>query len=187
MGALLELKSTDIEILLAEHFGYRANIVVPNVWWGWGLRHEADMIVLRPSGFVDEVEIKTSWQDLKADGEKRWDHWESGLVSRVWFAAPQLLAERALTMLDPRYGIKSVWRRYRHYDRATGREVDGPGSNSNEYVYTSVVTLRAARLNPRRRKPTEAQTLKLASLGAMRIWDLKKALRRMVQEKEGQQ
>ena len=54
------LTAQDIERLVAAHFDHRANLIVPNVSWGWGLAYEADMVVVRPSGYAMEIEIKQS-------------------------------------------------------------------------------------------------------------------------------
>jgi hypothetical protein len=54
----------EIQKALALHFDYRANVVVPNCGFpGW----EADLVVLRPSGWLEEVEVKVSIADLKRD------------------------------------------------------------------------------------------------------------------------
>jgi len=40
------MTSQHVEIAVAKHFGYRQNLIVPNVHWGLGLAYEADMAEL---------------------------------------------------------------------------------------------------------------------------------------------
>jgi len=63
------MTSKEIEILVADYFNYRANLIVPNVSWGLGV-HECDILVLTKAGYAWEVEIKTSVADVKADLKK---------------------------------------------------------------------------------------------------------------------
>jgi hypothetical protein len=87
----MRVTSQDIEIAVADYFDYRRNLVVPNVSWGLGLLYEADMVVLRPSGFAVEVEIKVTASDIKADLKKKHQH-NSLLFRELWFAVPEHLA-----------------------------------------------------------------------------------------------
>ena len=64
--------AAEIEVVVAQYFDPRRNVIVPNVWWGWGLRHECDLVVMTKTGYAYEVEIKVSRSDLKADLKKRW-------------------------------------------------------------------------------------------------------------------
>ena len=159
---LPRLTAQDIEISVALHFGHRVNLIVPNVSWGWGLRHEADMIVLRPSGLCDEVEIKTTAADIRADLGKPNSHWENRRIARVWFAVPAGLKD--CPDIPAAAGVIAVI-----------RELRQPG----DYGWTDRVEVhRPAKLRTRQdRKPvSDADRIKLAELGAMRIWDLKSAL-----------
>jgi hypothetical protein len=157
----LALTTRDIEIAVARHFNYRANLIVPNVWWGWRLRHEADLLVVRPSGYCDEVEIKVSLSDIKADLKKRWSHWDDNRVLRVWFAVPEHLA--GCEHIPAQAGVLSVSRRPKK---------QGTGWRD------TITVVRPAKLRDKRcrQKISDRDRLKLAELGAMRIWDLKSAL-----------
>lgn len=64
------LHSGNIEHAVAMLFGYRIYDIVPNVYWGWNLRHEADLICVNSNMYVTEVEIKVTAADLKADFKK---------------------------------------------------------------------------------------------------------------------
>ena len=170
------ITTQDIELVVARHFNPRMNLIVPNVWWGWGLRHEADMLVLRPSGYLDEVEIKTTRADIKADLVKRHSHWEDKRIARVWFAVPFDLA--ACDYIPGNAGVLAVKRRVRQTFGSDGlwRWRDW---QKGDAVWTCEVTVvRPAKLRPAatRTKISAEDRLKLAELGAMRIWDLKTAL-----------
>lgn len=166
-----KLTAQDIEIAVAKHFNYRMNLIVPNVSWGWMLHHEADLIVLRPSGYCDEVEIKVTRADIKADAKKLTSHWENRRIARVWFAVPHGLADCA--EIPAAAGILSVMRGT--YDRDyTWR----PWRDGDTTWQDRVTVVRAARLRSKdsRILVSDQQRMKLAELGAMRIWDLKAAL-----------
>lgn len=57
-----------------------------------GLRYEADVVVLRPSGWATEVEIKISASDIRADLRKKHQH-NSDLFRELWFAVPEALRD----------------------------------------------------------------------------------------------
>ncbi len=160
----VSLTARDIEIAVARHFNYRLNIIVPNVSWGllpWG--HEADMIIIRPSGYAEEIEIKISGSDIKADTKKR--HREiraKGLLlppafdilRRLWFAVPEKLKDHPDI---PAYaGILAY--------------------QADEDAYVHIVTARAASINKNARRLTPDEHAKALHLGCMRIWSLKEAL-----------
>jgi hypothetical protein len=173
----MPLTAQDIEIAVAQHFNPRLNLIVPNVSWGWGLCHEADLIVLRPSGYCDEVEIKVTASDIKADLKKPNNHWESRRIARVWFAVPWTLADSP--DIPARAGVLSVMRG-RQAPNSDGQWVWQPWQPGDLAWVDSVTVKRAARLRDRetRRTVTPEQRLKLAELGSIRIWDLKAALAR---------
>ena len=138
---------------VARALNYRQNIIVPNVYWGLGLRYEADLVVLRPSGYAIEIEIKTTAADIKADLLKSIQH-SSNLFRELWFATSDDLSEHP--NIPARAGIFAV----------TLSPI------SHRYV---VKTTRPAKRNLNARRWTPEQRLKLLHLGAMRIWGLKDA------------
>ena len=100
--------------------------------------------------------------DIRADLVKPHGHWENRRIARVWFAVPDSLKD--CEAIPARAGIIAVTR--------TARQ---PG----DYGWTdSVAVVRPAKLRTREdRKPvSEAYRIKLAELGAMRIWCLKSKL-----------
>lgn len=154
----MKITSLDIEIAVAKHFGWRQNVIVPNVHWGLGLHYEADLVVLRPSGWAVEIEIKTTASDIKADLKKRHQH-DSDLFRELWFAVPAGLA--ANPDIPPHAGVLSV------YERSPG--------------LLDVKTVRPAALRKTARKWSPELRAKLLELAAMRTWSLKQHLQRRIE------
>lgn len=71
----------------------RTDIVIPNLSWGL-LNHEADLAIIGKSGYLTEIEIKRSYQDLKKDFEKRVFH-KDDKVSKFYFCLPASIKEKA--------------------------------------------------------------------------------------------
>jgi hypothetical protein len=149
--------STDIELAVANHFGWRQNIIVPNISWGllpWG--REVDILVIRPSGYADEIEIKISAADIKADMKKHHRRLpRHELLKRWWFAVPENLSGHPDIPADA--GILA----YRELEH-------GP----------IIITKRGAPINKQARKLRPDEIEKVLHLGCMRIWSLKEALKR---------
>lgn len=60
------MTANDITYRLSTYFRCYRNLVIPN--YGNGLIYgEGDLVVVRPSGWAEEIEIKVSIQDLKAE------------------------------------------------------------------------------------------------------------------------
>lgn len=150
---LPKLTAQQVEIVVANYFDYRRNLIVPNVYWGLGLHYEADLVVLRPSGWAIEVEIKVSAADIRADLNKRRQH-DSNLFRELYFAVPESLATNP--NIPQHAGILSV---YWHND-----------------AWLKVKKVREAtrRKTATKWKPETRQ--KLCELAAMRIWNLKQHL-----------
>lgn len=147
------LDAVQVELVVARHFNYRQNIIVPNVWWGLGLGYEADMVVLRPSGWAVEVEIKVTAADIRRDLDKRRLAHHSPLFRQLWFAVPEALASNEY--IPQQAGVLAV--------------------TLNRGVYQAT-TQRSAALNKEARQWTELEQMKLLHLGLMRIWGLKEGL-----------
>ena len=137
-----------IELAIARYLDTRINLIVPNVYWGLGLRYEVDLLVLTQSKYAYEIEIKTSISDLKADLKKRHQH-DSNKFKRLYFAMPLELKLKALELIPERAGLFIVH------------------SNSR------VELVKTPKLNPNARKLTELEIQKLYELSAMRVWNLK--------------
>ena len=147
------MKTIDMEVLLASRFNFVQNIIVPNVQWGMGV-HECDLFVLRPSGYAVEIEIKISKADLIKDKDK-WHGHRSNVIRELWFAVPEKL-EPYIEHIPERAGILIA----RECARDTYR----------------LYELRRPIINKIAKKHTDHERAKLARLGAMRIWGLKRKL-----------
>lgn len=157
---------------LAEYFNYLGqNIIVPNVSWGF-FRHtdmEADLLVLRQSGYCEEIEIKISAPDIAADKKKIRHAWgmKSDVPDKIkakWFCVPEELKDHPDI---PDYcGVYYV--------------------TKNENGRPKIIKHRTPKLNPRRRTLTEKERLKLLRLAHIRLWSLR-THPRMEQWKNGNQ
>lgn len=149
----MRLHAGDIEVIVAKYLNPRQNLIVPNVCWGLGL-HEIDLLVLTPSKYAWEIEIKTSLTDLKADKNKRHGHY-SNIIKRLYFAVPEELQEQALRYIPERAGLFVII--------------------GTEYIRL----VRAPKINIQARKFNENEIKKLYELAAMRLWSLKEIIYRL--------
>ena len=145
----------EIELAVANMYGIRTHIIVPNVSWGFEI-HECDLLVVRPTGYMVEVEIKRSRADIKKDGEKRHGHVDRhGRIKELYFAIPESL-EKHKDLIPERAGIIICRRTFEGWLRA---RID-----------------RKAKINKYARKLTDAEKYQLTRLGMMRIWGLKETI-----------
>jgi hypothetical protein len=140
-------RSLGIELAVADWFGYRANLIVPNVSWGLQI-HECDLLVVTKSGYAYEVEIKISKADLKKDLQKRHQH-INGKIKRLYFAIPEKL-KNEVDLIPERAGIIVV------------------------DTYGRCTLFRKAINNSTARRLSDDEKYKVAWLGTMRIWSLKR-------------
>ena len=148
----MPLLCLDIEIAVAKHFGYRQHLIVPNITWGLGFTHELDLLIMTRSGYVTEIEIKTSRADLKRDLLKRHQH-RSQRIQRHFLAVPKALTASALEFFQPPWGILSVCEETRWVT-----EIRGATKNKDS-------------------KPLDAGEINhLYELASMRVWTLKETL-----------
>jgi len=149
---LHKINSRDIEILLSHYFDFRKNIIVPNVSFGLFV-HECDMLVVTPSRYAYEIEIKTSKSDMKADLKKRHGH-HSDKIKKFYFAIPCSLLS-SINLIPDRAGILSVNKRGR------------------------LEQIRPAQ-NQECRKLSDYEYYHLLHLGCMRMWTLKDTIRSLL-------
>lgn len=159
------MTTLEMEYAVMRSMNVRQNLVVPNVSWGMGLRHECDVLVLSKSDYATEIEIKISKGDLLKDKEKRHGH-SHPLISRLFFAVPENLKDVALSEIPEHAGLLVVKKKLNTYYGRT------------EYVVSEV---RGCKRNTKALKWSDDGRLNLARLGAMRILGLKKKL---IQNKE---
>lgn len=104
------ISAVEIEVALAEFLDYRKNIIVPRVERGAGL-HECDLLMLRPTGYATEFEIKISKGDLMKDLKK--DHHKeiNPKIKEFFYALPMNLVSTALSVLPKSVGVIGVIRK----------------------------------------------------------------------------
>lgn len=150
-----KLTAQRMEVAIAQLINFRSHVMVPNVSWGLGLRHECDILVLDSKGRFTEVEIKISKSDLLKDLEKKHGH-RSEFISRLIYAVPHELIGVVECNMAQGVGIISVkWsdRLGRYYAEHHRVAKHGIG-----------------------KKPTQEIKMKFMELGCMRIWSLKSHL-----------
>jgi len=147
----------NLEYRVAEYFEPRRNLVVPNLSWGLGFGHELDLAVVSASGYLQEIELKTSIADLRADARKRHNHIDNrNRIRALWFAVPKRILEPALPLIPAPAGILCV-------DDQVVTVIRRPG------------IIKGA-------KPLDANEVEhLYRLAAMRIWTLKATLLRRLE------
>jgi hypothetical protein len=147
------LTVNDIEMAVAEHFGIRTHIIVPNVSWGLGV-HECDLLSVTKAGYATEIEIKVSRQDIKADFKKRHAH-KSSKIKYLYFAIPDVLRD-SIEFIPDKAGIFII--------------------SKNNYGGIICIEERKPVACKFARKLTDKEILKVATLGTMRIWNMKKVI-----------
>ena len=152
------LSVDQIQVLVAELFGVRDNIIVPNVSWGFFATHEADMVVIGKSNYLTEVEIKRSWGDFLKDFRKSTTH-DEGKVMWKYFAVPQNIVKKVADYLS----TKSI----KDWGIITYNDLGGVWFDKKPDNFGSS--------DPTKKLFIE-ERLKIATLGCMRVWKLKSKL-----------
>lgn len=152
------ITTIEMEEAISRLFGIRTNIIVPNISWGLPGMHECDVFIVKTSGYAVEVEIKRSKSDLLADFKKKHNH-DDERIREFYYALPETLLEKCEELIPEHAGIISCNR--------------SQWSNRND-VYASIK--RKPKVRKGCRKLTQEEQFKVAKLGTMRIWSLKKKL-----------
>ncbi len=147
-----KITTIEIEQRLAVYFNYRLNVIVPNISWGFDI-HECDLLVMRKTGYLLEVEIKVSRSDLKKDQTKPHHHLDNR-IKELWFAIPEYL-EDSIALIPKRAGILVMTR--------------------TDYGLNCRI-LREATTNNKAMRLTESEQYAIARLGTLRIWSLKRKI-----------
>lgn len=136
-------------------FNFQTNLIVPNVYWGWKLNYEADLIVITSSRYVHEIEIKLTKQDLKNDFNKKIYHEDRlNRISYLWYAGPIDMLQEFIDKCPENAGIITV--EYK--------------SEINEW---KVKVHRNPKANNKSKKITSYYYSKLARLGTIKYWNKK--------------
>ena len=141
----MKLLTNDIEIAVVRYFNPRANLIIPNVSWGFNL-HECDLLIITAHNYAYEVEIKVSKPDLYRDKYKTHKH-NSKRIKKLFFAIPETLLPY-ISEIPERAGIITV---NEHRQCRRFREAQ---------VMTKY-------------KISEHEKFMLARLGTLRFWSLK--------------
>ena len=142
-----------MEIAVSAYFNPRQNLSIPNVSWGFNI-HECDLLILTKNRYLYEVEIKISKSDLIKDKEKQHKH-KNDKIRKLYFAIPKEL-EKDIEHIPEHAGILIV------YKAKNGR------------IYCE--KLKEANINNNSTPICDDDAYKLARLGALRIWTLKKKI-----------
>jgi hypothetical protein len=161
------ISTSEMEVAIANYFGIRTHIVVPNVSWGF-FTHECDLFLIRKSGFGFEVEIKRSKSDMMADFKKNHGHIDrKNRIVQLYYAFPIELLPKVEALVPKECGIITV----EYY-----------GDGIKEYRGYARMH-REAKRKKGAKKLTTAEQLKIARLGTLRIWTLKEKLNLIKQKK----
>lgn len=111
----MKLNEHDIQTAIARQLGF-ANIAIPNCQLRGRrserkdkgdkitcLRYEADLLIIKPTNYLHEIEIKIDINDFKRDIEKRNFH-SSPFVSSLWYAFPEELYLKHKKYIDDNLG-----------------------------------------------------------------------------------
>ena len=157
MPDMEKLTTIEIEEKLARFFNYRQNIIVPNISWGFYI-HECDLLILRRSGHLLEVEIKVTRADLKKDQRKEHGHIDhNNRIKELWFAIPEYLQD-SIDCIPERAGILVLSR------------------NNDMGPHLNCRVIKEARVNNQAVKLCLDEKLAIARLGTLRIWSLKRKI-----------
>jgi len=154
-----KITTEEMECALARRFEPRRNLVVPNVCWGMNI-HECDLFVLTQAGYALEIEIKVTKADLKKDA-KKWHGHNDSRIKHLYFAIPDYLGD-CIEYIPERAGIIVVSRR---------------PSNAQWGPLWRCDTTRKPATNKTAMPFSDAERYKVARLGALRIWPLKRKIR----------
>lgn len=161
----MQTTTLDMEIALMKYCDVRQNIVVPNVSFGIervfcengktvrDTLHECDILKVTKSGFATEFEIKVSRSDFLKDLAKKHTH-NSRFIKQLFFAIPFEMLEFAKQHLPENAGL----------------------------VFLKNDKIKIAINAPVRKncfKWNDKEMFKLARLGTMRIFTLKKLINKI--------
>lgn len=162
----MKITANHLQIAGAHYFNYRQNLIVPNVSWGF-LNYEADLLIIKPSRYVIEIEIKISKSDLKNDKKKkkyRWNWYLQNKIKLFYVLIPSDLysgkEQETLDILPPNAGLLTAYY-----------------SNVYDRWYCSCV--KSPIVNRNAEKLSDHEYMTLLKLAAMRIWSLKEKLLRL--------
>ena len=91
------MKTKELQLAVVKMLNPRSRVMIAcNVSWGWGLNHEADLLVIDDTsgGYrATEIELKVSVSDFRADLKKPQAH-RSNKIHRLFYAMPVEIFEK---------------------------------------------------------------------------------------------
>jgi hypothetical protein len=171
------ITTIEIECAIADKFGTRENIIVPNISWGLSGMHECDVFIVKRNGYAIEVEIKRSKSDLLADFKKTHGH-KDNRIKELYYAIPEKQYNAWKDLIPKHAGILTYWKFEEEIWNAKLKRWSG------EFRWITRVQYKKTAVDNRiARKLTYKEQLKVAKLGTMRIWNLKKKIIKMQNER----
>jgi len=150
-----------MEIVLSNFFDIRRNFIVPRVSWGLNGEYEKDLVVVYPSGWATEIEIKISKADLKSDLKKPHSH-DSILMRKLYFAIPETMnKEDVISLIPEKAGIIVINNSYIPNKK---NSIDNLMGGWNAHIVRECI------INKKSRKLTEVEIKKIQRLGYLRYW-----------------
>ena len=143
-----EFTEYTMQWFIANYFGWRQDVIVPNVSWGAGIDYEIDLLIIKSSLYCHEIEIKVSKADIKKDLTKAKCAHNANFVKYFSYAVPEHLKDCEYLPSD--CGLIAV-------------KDDG-----------ECYTVRPPRRNKRANKITVEKYLKILRLCNFRMWNLKR-------------
>jgi hypothetical protein len=155
------ITTIEMEVAISNKFGVRENIIVPNISWGLSGMHECDIFIIKKTGYCVEVEIKRSKSDLLADFKKGHHHIDRR-IKEFYYCFPESLMATCEELIPKTAGI-IVCKRH------------------GDSVFASFHRDPTPRLGAL--KLSKEEQFKVARLGCMRIFSLKKKIIKLQNEK----
>lgn len=163
------MKTKEMEIALFDYLKDKnIPLAVPNVSWGF-LNYEADILYTTNSHYLNEIEIKVSRSDLRADKNKKHEH-DDPRIKSLYFAIPKDMKE-SIELIPEKAGVLLVSRSTSGYSRL----VDGKYERYEVNKYL-VRELRKPKQNRKAEKLGFEDLYRIARLGTLRSWSLKRKL-----------
>jgi hypothetical protein len=158
------ITTIEMEEAIARKFGFRTNIIVPNISWGLRGMHECDIFIIKQTGYCVEIEIKRSKSDLLADFKKGHQH-QDNRIKEFYYAMPISLLKTCEELIPKHAGIITC-------DRSDyGKKLVFASFRRNPVPNRNAIKL------------SHVEQFKVARLGTMRIWSLKNKIIKMQNEK----
>lgn len=193
----------EIELALARYYSFQRNIIAFNVLGEsvtLPLFHECDMLVVTPSGYLTEVEIKRSYDDFCAEFKKRHHHASAVPMKDFLYCVPAGILEKVVKKLEEQkiipsgiltydenlefrqYGIRSNEDTPENRQRAEELRKEGGSILLLFKGYGDTVRIVDPDISGH--PLFLEQQLEIARLGAMRQYSLREKILRMEKEKE---